>query len=817
MSSADALLASLPDAVLLVGAEGTILEVAGRVDELAGWVAGPLVGRSIEVLLPNGTGRHLVAELRRWEAGGSSALERRLLRLQLATPDGGVAPVGVRVHRGPTGFTLTVRRLDPGVGDLRSTLLDAVSTTDVTSSDLAAAADAAGRAYDWDLAAVWAIDATTATLRAVSVWEREPDPERRHRSATLRQPFLVGEGLPGEAWQQGEVVVVSDVSGDPRFAGGDGSQRRPQSGALIPLRAGRRVVGVLELLSFATIDPRLWLASEAEAVSTGFGQLVERFGARLQAEAAEGRLALALDAGELGFWTLDVRSGRAEWSARMAELHAVDGTEGGADSLFANVAAEDRVGVGHALERARRSDETQTVEYRVEDADRGTSWLSTRLTRIHTHGGPPLLSAVSSEITDRKRAELSAQRRRAAVEGLQWVSQAIIAGRQLTDTAVAVAHAATGVLGADVGIVLYPEPTEVGSELAWAISGLPGEEGLDLPAHLEIEAVARTATGVELVPDMRRAPDIQGFVESLGLPLDPSRVRSALLVPVGGERGRPLGLMLFLSEDRRYFTDDDARLAASIGSSTGVAIENAHRHEEQRLAATAFQRQLLPPSDIELPGVELCGRYHPGRDGLEVGGDWYDVFRLDDHRVGLAVGDVCGHGLTAAAHMGQFRHSFRALVQSSSPPEEALRVLNRLALEELHTTATIAYAELDTRTGACTLWSCGHLPPIVTDHRGDVRWLSGERTGGPMLGFLPQLEVVPHRTELAVDASLFLYTDGLVERPGESIDVGLERLHEALARSAAEGLESICDELYAVVAHTRPDSDDTVILGVRRR
>ncbi len=97
-----------------------------------------------------------------------------------------------------------------------------------------------------------------------------------------------------------------------------------------------------------------------------------------------------------------------------------------------------------------------------------------------------------------------------------------------------------------------------------------------------------------------------------------------------------------------------------------MASENARRHEEPRLAAVLFQRQLLPTADVDIDRLELCIRYHPGRDGLDVGGDWYDVIQLDDRRIGLAVGDVCGHGLVAAAHMGQFRYSFRALIQAAA-------------------------------------------------------------------------------------------------------------------------------------------------------
>lgn len=293
-------------------------------------------------------------------------------------------------------------------------------------------------------------------------------------------------------------------------------------------------------------------------------------------------------------------------------------------------------------------------------------------------------------------------------------------------------------------------------------------------------------------------------------------MRSALVVPIRGEGQGRLGTMVFLHPDAGYFTEDDVRLARSIGASTGVAVENAKHHEQQRLAATAFQRELLPDSTAAVEGADVCVRYHPGRDGIEVGGDWYDVIDLGDDRVGLAVGDVCGHGLTAAAHMGQFRHSFRALVQSSVSPEEALRVLNRLALEELHTTMTIACVELDTRTGDCRTWICGHLPPLIVDRGGnDVRWLDDDAGRGPMLGFVPELDVTPSVDRLGSGELLFLYSDGLVERRGESIDQGLDRLASSFVGRSSD-IETACDELYQLLADQGPAADDTALMAVRR-
>ena len=278
----------------------------------------------------------------------------------------------------------------------------------------------------------------------------------------------------------------------------------------------------------------------------------------------------------------------------------------------------------------------------------------------------------------------------------------------------------------------------------------------------------------------------------------------------------PHGILLFGHSEPDAFSAEDIELAAAIASSASIALRGARQHQQHWLAARTFQRQLLP-TDTAIEGAELCVRYHPGRDGLDVGGDWYEVIDLGHGRVGLAVGDVCGHGLQAAAHMGQLRYAFRALVRSSSAPEEAFEVLNDIARNELHTTATVAYVELDVTSGACAVWRCGHLPPMTVDEDdGRVRAIGDLSDGGPMLGFLDVVDVRPVRTTLAETEVLLLYTDGLVERRGESIDIGIGRLEQALGHHRRPTLDERCDSLYDALAVRGPDADDVALLAVRR-
>ncbi len=522
----------------------------------------------------------------------------------------------------------------------------------------------------------------------------------------------------------------------------------------------------------------------------------------------------ALAAGRVGVWTLDTSTGCSEWSEAMARLHGVDGLCGAAGDVFEAVESCDRAAIDEAVAHAPDLDEPLAVEYRLLLPDGRTRWLSAIV--CTATGAQPDSVAVcvfATDVTERKEHDLAAARRRTSIEGLHWVNRAIIAGQGLGDTADALVHSASDVLGATAGILVYAAPDDNGGSLARAVAGIP-ESDAGAPRRLDWPEGIVGVDDVITVDDVSSA-GVGDFLVSVGFP--PETVRacgSALLVPIGS--AARLGAMCFIREDVGYFSTHDAELASAIGSTAKAAIESAQRYEEQRLAARTFQQHLLPQHDVEIAGVELCTKYHPGRDGLDVGGDWFDVIDLGG-RIGLAVGDVCGHGLVAAAHMGQLRYSFRALVRASSTPEKAFGVLNRIALD-LHTTATVAYVELDVHTGACAIWRCGHLPPVIASAGGGTaRWLGELGDGGPMLGFVDDVTCRPIRTNLDRGDVLLLYTDGLVERRGELIDDGLDRLAAALADSLPiEVLDDRCGALYQALARMGPDADDIAMVAARR-
>jgi PAS domain S-box-containing protein len=232
---------------------------------------------------------------------------------------------------------------------------------------------------------------------------------------------------------------------------------------------------------------------------------------------------------------------------------------------------------------------------------------------------------------------------------------------------------------------------------------------------------------------------------------------------------------------------------------------------EHRIAET-LQRSLLPERLPRLEGLELAARYLPAVRGAAIGGDWYDALERPDGRVALVVGDVVGHGLRAAATMGQLRNAFRAYGLVESSPSAVVASINRLVMsgpEEVM--ATVLYLVLDRETGEVTFTSAGHPPPLVLEP-GGPRFLESGRS--VPVGAADPTAFREGADVLAPGSTLVLYTDGLVERRG----VALESRLDQLARTAGEAepaLERLCEAvLYGLLADQDPE-DDVALLVVR--
>ncbi|HMG65794.1 MAG TPA: SpoIIE family protein phosphatase [Streptosporangiaceae bacterium] len=310
---------------------------------------------------------------------------------------------------------------------------------------------------------------------------------------------------------------------------------------------------------------------------------------------------------------------------------------------------------------------------------------------------------------------------------------------------------------------------------------------------------------------------------------------SLMLVPLRA-RGATLGIAVFVRHRRpEPFEQDDLVLAEEIVARAAVCIDNARRYTRERATALTLQRSLLPRSLPRQAAVQVASRYLPAGTGVAVGGDWFDVIRLSGSRVGLVVGDVTGHGIRAAATMGQLRTAVRTLADIDLEPGELLTrlddVVARLADEEglppdgdgiTDLSATCLYAVYDPVTRRCSLARAGHPPPAVVTPDGTAEFLDLPANPPLGLGGLPFEEA---ETELPEGSLLVLYTDGLIESRQRDIDTGLTAMRKVLrdVRVRAGGpphpapsLESICDSLVDALLPERAE-DDAALLVARTR
>jgi phosphoserine phosphatase RsbU/P len=285
-------------------------------------------------------------------------------------------------------------------------------------------------------------------------------------------------------------------------------------------------------------------------------------------------------------------------------------------------------------------------------------------------------------------------------------------------------------------------------------------------------------------------------------------IRTLMGVPlVAG--GRVIGVLHVGSLTSREFTSEDLELLQLAADRAAAAVHSLMMRDD-RIAAAALQRSLLPSSLPATEGVAMAGRYVPG-DGA-VGGDWYDVFRLPSGELGVVIGDVTGAGLPAAVIMGRMRSALRAYALETSDPAEVLARLDRKMQHfEPGAVATVLYAVCAPGLTQVRICSAGHYPPVVAP-AGKTAELA-DLPSGLLIGAAPDM---PRRTAtLTIDPGtlMCLYTDGLIERRDRSIDDGLARLRGAVV---AQPPDMACAAVMADLVGNEPAHDDIALLMIRR-
>jgi PAS domain S-box-containing protein len=348
-------------------------------------------------------------------------------------------------------------------------------------------------------------------------------------------------------------------------------------------------------------------------------------------------------------------------------------------------------------------------------------------------------------------------------------------------------------------------------------AGLPGTVGaptgnlsLDAPSVMTAAILARRPLLIE-TPDELRAhfedsPGVALFLEHtderawVGLPLLAS--------------GAPLGALRFSFTRPRKITEEERVFLEALAGQCALALERASLFEREHKTAETLQRSLLPDNLPKVPGIVLEASYLPVTRNMEIGGDWYDAFRLPDGKLAVAAGDVMGKGLSAAAGMGRVRNALRALALTDPRPAAVLAGLDRLfvATEEEEQVTTVAYLVLDPATGEGMAGNAGHLPPLLLSPGNPPR-LDPTEAGTPLGWASPRQQ---YAFRLPPGNTAVLYSDGLVENRKRGLDIGLDELVSVAAQAPAEIAEDPAKLLGYLVEQmlTGYEQDDDVTVLV---
>jgi serine phosphatase RsbU (regulator of sigma subunit)/anti-sigma regulatory factor (Ser/Thr protein kinase) len=341
--------------------------------------------------------------------------------------------------------------------------------------------------------------------------------------------------------------------------------------------------------------------------------------------------------------------------------------------------------------------------------------------------------------------------------------------------------------------------------VARAARGLEEEvrQGVQVPLARGFAGRVAAQARPIVIEDLSRAEVVNPILRQKG-------IRSLLGVPVHVE-GRVIGVMHVGTLQRRAFNEEDIAVLQLAADRAALAIDGA-RLAEQRAVTEIMQRTLLPDALPEVPGLRFSAKYLPAGPGVRIGGDWYDVLQLSNGRIALVIGDVVGRGVLAASVMAEIRTALRAYLTEGHELGRVMSLLNDLLVSMgRHRSATVAILELDLERDELQAVSAGHLPALLTTPDGRADFL--EQLQGMPLGISMGQEYVPQTYEFPVGSALLLYTDGLVERRGESIEEGLERLRSAAETTTSSANSSLADHVHRALLEQAPLEDDVALLA----
>jgi PAS domain S-box-containing protein len=413
------------------------------------------------------------------------------------------------------------------------------------------------------------------------------------------------------------------------------------------------------------------------------------------------------------------------------------------------------------------------------------------------------------DVTEQRRAEAERAARAEAeavattIGKLQQVTEAALEHLELRDLLDVLVERLREVFAADIVRILLQDDDD---ERAYCVGAAAGLEGAEPGTPVEIGDLLAQVVSANRPVTLQELPAGGGLDPMMGAAGVGSLMASPLVL-----KGQLAGVMEVAMRSPRAFTLEEESLLILMADRAGLALEHARAYERELSNVEMLQRSLLPDRLPQVDGIQIAARYMPG--GADVGGDWYDAIPLDGGRVGVAMGDVVGHGIGAASLMGQLRHATRAYALEGYSPAGVLDRLDRLVRSlEGGQMATLLYLVVEPDHGSIHFASAGHVPPLAINPDGEANYLAS--APNPPLGVFESDGHIELSAKLEPGSTIVLYTDGLVEERGVSIDQGLDALRIAAAQDLCHP-EELCDRLRDAMLAIHPANDDIAILALR--
>ncbi|MEV7185740.1 SpoIIE family protein phosphatase [Kitasatospora sp. NPDC093102] len=612
----------------------------------------------------------------------------------------------------------------------------------------------------------------------------------------------------------------------------------------LPMVVDERPIGVLALaLAHRGTVPRRdldVLETVAEACAHRLSHLLDHadahlpygtrapYGVRLPEgpQAADGRpaglahplLSLAVRAAGYGAFERDLVTGESYWDAEAFRLTGRPAApDGAAPELDRVVHPEDLPDVQAALAEALATGGRYRIGYRVlRPGGRVARVEESGEVMLDVHGRPVRIAGLLADVGHREQPPSEERNSPAAARTalLLTLTRALSRAVTVRDVTTAVTDVARPALGA-AGIVLDLVDEGRLLPVSHTVYGGPRRTELTRLADLSEDVMQRS---------LARSAPLFSEPSAARTRRDPLTPAAWAVLPLVAS-GQQVGSCLITFAAERVFSREDRTLYSAFAGILAQSLERARLYDTHHHRASELQRAMLPRTLPRLSGIISAARYLPSTEGMQIGGDWYDLLRLPDGRIGLVIGDVQGHNAEATAVMGQLRSGLRAYATDGHDPAATLARTSRL-LAELDTElfATCLYLTLDPADGVLTAARAGHPAPVRIT--GDAAAVELDLPGGPPLGVDPEQPYPLAVERLAVGETLLAYTDGLVEDREEDYDESVQRMLGGLelwARQTGPGrvgpapaLERLADLLTLNVTERRSRPDDVALLLLHR-